>query len=81
MPDSSGNPGGAALAVANGGRATVYPGLPTIGLVASPGFVLLIVSLLMEGMTVERQRGRQTLEPIGEVPLQPESPSGRSGIS
>lgn len=35
-----------ALALANGGRATAYPGLLTIALLASPGAVLLLAGLL-----------------------------------
>ena len=37
-----------ALALANGGSVIVYPGLLTIGLLASPGLVLLLAGLLVE---------------------------------
>ena len=37
-----------ALALANGGRVTAYPGLLTVGLLASPGVVLLLAGLLVE---------------------------------
>ena len=37
-----------ALALANGGRVTAYTGLLTIGLLASPGLVLLLAGLLVE---------------------------------
>ena len=56
------------LALANGGRVTVYPELLTIGLLASPGFVLLLAGLLMDGMRVGRQQGARTAEAVGEVP-------------
>jgi hypothetical protein len=36
------------LALANGGKVTAYPGLLTIGLLASPGVVLLLAGLLVE---------------------------------
>jgi hypothetical protein len=56
------------LALANGGRATVYPGLLTIGLLASPGFVLLLAGLLVDGIRVGRQKAAQTAEAVGEIP-------------
>jgi hypothetical protein len=37
------------LAVANGGRVAAYPGLLTVGLLASPGFVLLLVGFWWRG--------------------------------
>ena len=37
-----------ALALANGGSVIAYPGLLTIGLLASPGLVLLLAGLLVE---------------------------------
>ena len=42
------------LAVANGGRVTAYPGLLTVGLLASPGFVLLLAGLLVERVSGSR---------------------------
>lgn len=54
------------LAVANGGRVAVYPGLLTIGLLASPGFVLLLAGLLVEGVRGSRQQGARTAETLGE---------------
>jgi hypothetical protein len=56
------------LAIANGGRVTVYPELLTVGLLASPGFVLLLAGLLMDGMRVGRQQGARTAESVGEAP-------------
>ena len=65
------------LALANGGRAKFYPELLTIGLLASPGFVLLLAGLLLDWMRVGRQRGPQGAETVGEVPLPPGAHLGR----
>ena len=48
------------LAVANGGRVAGYPGLLTIGLLASPGFVLVLAGLLVERVRASRQQGART---------------------
>jgi hypothetical protein len=56
-----------ALALANGGRVTVYPGLLTIGLLASPGFVLLLAGLLVKGLRGSRQQGARTAGTLGEL--------------
>jgi hypothetical protein len=48
------------LAVANGGRVAAHPGLLTVGLLASPGFVLLLAGLLLERMSGSRQKGART---------------------
>jgi hypothetical protein len=56
------------LALANGGRVTAYPGLLTIGLLASPGFVLLLAGLLVEGVRGNRQQGARTARTLGELP-------------
>jgi len=48
------------LAVANGGRVAADPGLLTIGLLASPGFVLLLAGLLLQGVRASRQQGART---------------------
>lgn len=53
------------LAVANGGRVAAYPGL-TIGLLASPGLVLLLAGLLLQGVRGSRQQGARTAEALGE---------------
>ena len=50
------------LAVANGGRVAAYPGLLTIGLLASPGFVLLLAGLLLQKV----RDSRQQVETLGE---------------
>jgi hypothetical protein len=57
-----------ALALANGGRMTAYPGLLTIGLLASPGIVLLLAGLLVEGVRGSRQQGARTAGTLGELP-------------
>jgi hypothetical protein len=54
------------LAVANGGRVPPYPGLLTIGLLASPGFVLLLAGLLVQGVRGSRQQAARTAETLGE---------------
>lgn len=59
------------LAVANGGRVAAYPGLLTIGLLASPGFVLLLAGLLVERVRGSRQQGTRTAETPGETPAPP----------
>jgi hypothetical protein len=48
------------LAVANGGSVAAYPWLLTIGLLASPGFVLLLAGLLVERVTGGRQQAART---------------------
>jgi hypothetical protein len=48
------------LAVANGGRVAAYPGLLTVGLLASPGLVLLLAGLLVERVSGSRQQGART---------------------
>jgi hypothetical protein len=50
------------LAVANGGRVAAYPGLLIIGLLASPGFVLLLAGLLVQKV----RDSRQQVETLGE---------------
>lgn len=54
------------LAVANGGRVAAYPGLLTIGLLASPGFVLLLAGLLLQKVRDSRQQGVRAAETLGE---------------
>jgi hypothetical protein len=60
------------LAVANGGRVAPYPGLLTIALLASPGFVLLLAGLLVQKVRDSRQQGVRAAETLGEhvVPRQ-----------
>jgi hypothetical protein len=48
------------LAVANGGRVAAHPGLLTVGLLASPGFVLLLAGLLVERVSGSRQQEART---------------------
>jgi len=48
------------LAVSNGGRAVAYSELPIVGLLASPGLVLLSTGLVMERMSVSWRRGART---------------------
>jgi hypothetical protein len=48
------------LAVANGGKVAAYPGLLTVGLLASPGIVLLLAGLLLERVSSSRQKGART---------------------
>lgn len=57
-----------ALALANGGRVTVYPGLLIAGLLASPGFVLLLAGLLVEAVRGSRQQRARTAGTLGELP-------------
>ena len=47
------------LAVANGGRAQVYPDLPIIGLVASPGMLSLLAGILIDELTGRRRQDPQ----------------------
>ena len=47
------------LAVANGGRARVYPELLTVGLLACPGALFLLAGLLIDGLKVGRGQGPQ----------------------
>ena len=47
------------LAVANGGRAQVYPELLIIGLLASPGILSLLAGLLIDEVKVGRRKGAQ----------------------
>jgi hypothetical protein len=54
------------VALANGGRANFYPELLTIGLVASPGFILLLAGLLVDGMRAGNG-ARRAAETVGEV--------------
>lgn len=59
------------LELANGGRAKVYPELLTIGLLASPGFLLLLAGLLVDAMGVGGQQGGQAAETVDEAPRPP----------
>jgi hypothetical protein len=56
------------LALANGGRVAVHSGLMTIGLLACPGFVLLLAGLLVGAVRGSRQEGTRTAETPGETP-------------
>ena len=47
------------LAVSNGGKAHVYPELPTVGLLASPGMFLLLAGLLIDEVKVRRRQRAQ----------------------
>jgi hypothetical protein len=59
------------LELANGGRTKVYPQLLTIGLLASPGFLLLLAGLLVDAMRIGRQQGGQAAETVDEAHLPP----------
>jgi hypothetical protein len=50
------------LAVSNGGRTVAYSELPIVGLLASPGLVLLSAGLVMERMSVGWRRGARTVK-------------------